>query len=147
MHLPRDQKRIDHGAVVVDRGVARQRDHTGFWIDFDFGDMTAVREGMMFAGEFAACRADRHRPRGRRDAIRSTARLGDTERPVADIGSARACRALRLDVLARHVDGRPAKVARELLRAVTRPTRDVFRRHAEEIGDDLVSLADGLCRS
>ena len=117
MHLPRDQKRIDHGAVVVDRGVARQRDHTGFWIDFDFGDMTAVREGMMFAGEFLQ-RVERivGRPRGRRDChqIDGPIGSGDTERPVAefDIGfrrlehAGRDPLALRLDVLARHVDGR-----------------------------------------
>ena len=45
LHLADGQQRVDQGAVVIDGGVAVQRDLAGFGIDLDFGDVAAVGEG------------------------------------------------------------------------------------------------------
>ncbi len=45
MHLADRQQGVQHGAVIVDRGVAEQVDMAGVGIDLEFGDVHAVGEG------------------------------------------------------------------------------------------------------
>ena len=49
MRLAGRDHRVDQHAVVVDRGVARQRDAAGVAVDLDLDDMRAVGKGQVLA--------------------------------------------------------------------------------------------------
>jgi len=45
MGLPLDQERVDHGAEIIDRAVARDADGAGLGVDLDLGDVAAIGKG------------------------------------------------------------------------------------------------------
>ena len=99
LHLPDDEERVDQHAAIIDRGVFDDFHAACLGIDFDFGDMRAVRKidlgrtaveaGLVEPRRFAF-RQFRRVLRQRRDVTQAHAQIGadDLERAVVkgDVG-------------------------------------------------------------